>query len=237
MGKVRNVWTRSSLPCVSPFSLGVSLYLSIFEVTCARLLEVMRMRCYFSWALTCISHLFVLIPCIQSDLHRWPSECGVCPHPQREEEGQRGGPHGPGRRREGPRGHPGRRHGRHLRYHLQSCWEVSNHTCIYTHTAPNIPKVTLPWPWSSLFVFGLWCQYRSVFIDGCCVGSSVEHPLISNHRIGYWPEWTIVSNLMRDCVEGEKWYGDSKSTQGFFCIKMGGLAKCRSPPVCCSYKT
>lgn len=54
----------------------------------------------------------------QRDVHRRPLERGLCPHPQREEEGQRSGPHGPGGRREGPRGHSGGRHGRHLRHHL-----------------------------------------------------------------------------------------------------------------------
>lgn len=61
----------------------------------------------------------------QCDVHRRPPECGVRPHPQREEESQRSGPHGSGGRRQGSRGHPGGRHGRHLRHHLPCCRQVS----------------------------------------------------------------------------------------------------------------
>lgn len=62
----------------------------------------------------------------QRHVHRRPSERGLRSDPQREEEGQRGGPHGAGGRRQGPRRHPGGRHGRHLRHHLPRRRQVSD---------------------------------------------------------------------------------------------------------------
>lgn len=63
-------------------------------------------------------HFLLNSSCIQRHVHCRPSERGVCPHPQGEEEGQRGGPHGASRRRQGSCGNLGGRHGRHLWYHL-----------------------------------------------------------------------------------------------------------------------
>lgn len=68
--------------------------------------------------------LDLLLLFVQCDVHRRPLERGLCPHPQRKEEGQRSGPHGPGGRRQRPCGHSGGRHGRHLRHHLPRCRQV-----------------------------------------------------------------------------------------------------------------
>ena len=66
----------------------------------------------------------------QGDIHSGQVERGVCSDSQRAEESQRGGVHGPGRRRQGEGGHLSRRHGRHVRYRLPRGRKVSVKTWI-----------------------------------------------------------------------------------------------------------
>lgn len=61
---------------------------------------------------------------LQCDIYCRSLECGFCPDPQRKEEGQRSGPHGPGGRRQRPRSDSCGWHGRHLRHHLPRSRQV-----------------------------------------------------------------------------------------------------------------
>lgn len=126
---------------------------------------------------------------VQCDIHRWPLKRGFCPHPQRKEEGQRSGPHGPGGRRQGPRGHPGGWHGRHLRHHLPRCRQVrasewsalpfsqrQNDTrpltlwCLFSGLSTPVPSRSTP---SSLTVFSPVLPF---------LASTVPHL-----RLWWWP--------------------------------------------------
>lgn len=81
----------------------------------------MRFDASLSWQAGSNWWLFAL----QGHLHSRQVECGLCSHSQGEEKGERGGPHGSGRRRERSGCHSCRRHGWHMWNYLSRRWQVS----------------------------------------------------------------------------------------------------------------
>lgn len=104
----------------------------------------------------------------QGHLNSWPAECRLCSYSQGEEKGQRGRPHGSGRRCERSRRHSGGRHGRHVWYRLPCRWQVSSFLvlvhCLYVYLYMCV----------YIYVYMCMClriysMYVWIFIDVLCM--------------------------------------------------------------------